>query len=241
MNFIYAVSGCPVLSAEVLKDAGLYGIIKDPAKITQRGSEIGPAGGKCILFWAEGPADKLVFKPELQVWNKSNNGKFQIGYYTDSPPTEKELARKDQIDGHFVENEDGQKWRIPMARIFPAGTRLPETLLLGPDNKVYTKPIAKYAEFSRRAEVLWEDFKKQLGWVEGEQELDYSDEMLLVIEALSFNYHVGVDEINAMELLNTKNFEKIIHAIVDVPTLNTKLKEMSPGKKKTSPVTSSAD
>lgn len=231
MNFIYSITDCRGLSAEVLKDAGLYGTVKDPPKITHRGSEIGPAGKRCILFWAEGPADKLHFKPAEQVWSESNNGKFHIGYYADDPPTESQLARKDQIAGHRVENSDGQKWLIPTARIFPAGTRLPETLLLGPDNKVYTRPIAKYAEFSRRAEVLWNDFKKQLGWAEGEQELSYADEMLLVIEAISFNYHVGADEINALELLNTKNFEKIIHAIVDIPTLNAKLEEMGEQKK----------
>ena len=196
-----------------------------------RGHTAGPGGGSCVLVADERIGSKnLQYAPAEQTWVRSLDDKFWLGFYNDRPPTEADLKRELQVDGHLVELTSGQKWRIPLARVFPAGTRLPQSMIMGPNGQVQFEIEPGFIEFSGKAEQLWDDFLIQLKWAEGPEKLTKDDEWWLVTEALKLNYHVGADEVNALKLLSTRNFEEVIYAIVDVPTLRKFMAEMNEKK-----------
>ena len=229
MQFIYAIDGCSSISAKTLETAGLKGIIRLPE--VSRGHTAGPGGVGCVLVADKRLGSKnLQFIPAEQTWARSLNDKFWIGFYTDSPPAEAELKRDMQIDGHPVELQPGNKWRIPLARVFPAGTRLPQSMIMVAGGQVQFEIEPGFIEFSKKAERLWDDFLIQIKWAKGEEKLSKEDAWWLVTEALKLNYHVGADEVNALKLLSTRNFEQVICAIVDVPTLYKFMAEMNEKK-----------
>jgi len=235
-GFIYAIEKARTISKQVLDDAGLAPVLGD-IETAQRHTTAGPGGAECVLLMGAGADTKLLYyRPDQQTWYKSLNDKYWVGFYNDDPPGPDILARKEQISGHEVELGSGQEWTIPCARVFPQGTSLPQALILGPGGKVVAELLPKYAQFSMRAGVLWDDFMRQIGALEGPQQLSAEDEWLLAVEALSFNYRVGPDEINALKLLSTANFTKVTYAIVDVPTFDAKLKDYAAGQKKTEKV-----
>ena len=231
-GFIYAIENVKMVGSLQLEEAGLTSIFSE-VEISQRYSTAGPGGGECVLLMRAGEDTKLLyFKPKEQHWDRSLNEKYWLGFYEKNRPTPEILARENQINGHEVEL-NGQKWRLPLARMFPEGTMLPETLLLGRDGKIIKESIPRYAEFSRKAETLWEDLQKILGWMEGKRKLTEEEKWSLIVEALSFNYHVGPDEINALKLISTANLINIYGAIVDLPSIISMGEEMAEARKKT--------
>ena len=230
-GFIYAIPG-GIVTEKKLEEIGLMGVFADVIpNFTQRGTAQGPGGGDCTLICIGDNPEQLYFKPEEQTWQPSLNGKYQVGIINGAKPTVKDLARENQINGHEVEM-NGEKWLIPLARMFPEGTLLPQTMLIGKDGKIIKEPIPRYAEFSRKAETLWEDVEKILGWREGEKKLTEEEKISLIVDALGFNYRVGEDEINALKLITTSNLMNIYGAIVDLPTIIAVSKE---AQKKTDP------
>jgi len=244
-GFIYAIEDVKMVSSRQLEDAGLGGIF-DKVEIAQRYSAAGPGGKECVLFAAADIDVKLLyFKPNEQTWKKSINGKFHVGFYKDSPPTEKTLRRKKQLAGHEIELADpcqqqagagGEKWLVPVARIITGGSALPQSLILGKDGEVVTEALPKYARFSSKVEKLWEDFQCENNWKEGQPKLTVKERMELAIEALAWNYKVGADEVNLLKLITTENLSEIIAAVIDVPTLIEVSKQMKDEKKNTEDV-----
>ena len=235
MYFLYFVPNAGKFDQKLLDDRGLGYLTAD--KMTQRGyTSAGPGDCAGIIF-----ADKriegkdLYYRPEEQVWAKSLAGtkdektgefinKFWVGYHTANPPTEKALARESQINGYEIELLEGQKYRIPLARCFPSGTQLPQTMIMTETGVLDYKLLPKYVEFSKQAELLWCDFARQIGWMEGPQEMSREQEWMLARGALGLNYHIGCDEINLLNLFSTINFEKVLFAIVDEPTIRAVMK-----------------
>lgn len=231
MAFIYAVNGESILSAAVLEKAELGKILGEPGKMQTVSSLIGPGGGQCLLF-GNLKACNLRYKPEEQFWMESYNGKYYIGHYLDELPTEKELARSKQLAGHQVELGGGAKWLIPVARKFAEGCALPVSLALGTKGEIISKSLPEYAKFSRRAELFYFDTLKQWGEMEGAEQLDIEARLLLAMDAISFNYQVGLEEIRMLKLIQTTNFSEILEAILDLPTIKAVNKQAAEAKKK---------
>ena len=62
---------------------------------------------------------QLGFYPERQTWHRLTSIGHESVFYgwdNDAPPTPKDLARQEMIDGEFVQLDDGNKWLIPIAR-----------------------------------------------------------------------------------------------------------------------------
>ena len=226
-RFIYAIGG----KKPDLEGAGLAAFF-DGAIVSQRGCMTGPGGRPCTLLSIGTESKELYYKPDEQIWNKSLNGKYHIGFYTDRPPQAAELQRPEQIAGHEVTLND-QKWRIPLARIFPEGTMLPQSLLMGPDGKLISKIIPKYAEFSARSEKLWKYVAFLTGLADEQASITEEELWLTAAEALDLNYYVGPDEINAMQLLTTANMRQIFEAVVDMPTILKVMEDIAEAQKKT--------
>ena len=227
-RFIYAIDAAKGNLKKSLEAAGLTDLIGGAT----RGCMTGPGGKPCTLCSIGAETKELYYKPGEQQWAKSLNGKYHIGHYTDRPPTAAELQRPEQIAGHEVEL-NGEKWRIPLARIFPEGTMLPSSLLMGPEGKLISEIIPLYAEFSARAEKLWKYVSFLIG-ISGDQADVTEEELwLTAAEALGLNYYVGADEVNALKLLTTANMQRIFEAIVDIPTITKLTEEMLAAQKKT--------
>ena len=224
MQFLYAIEGVSAVNAAKLTECGLDKVLREPSRVMQspsavpceEGDAAGAAGAGCIF--ASGRDDtRLRYDPDKQRWEKSITGKgggYWIGYWLDAKPTAAELARDNQIDGHRIAVE-GDDWLVPCARVFPEGTRMPRAMALGADGKVYGQVMSKYRAFCKQAEVLWDDLYRLIGWMEGDEVLDAAAKFQMVVDALGFNYFIGVDELNALEILTTDNIERFLWAIVD--------------------------
>ena len=216
MQFIYAVEDVSVVNAARLAECGLDKIIRDPSRVMQAPSDT--PGKRGSIFSSGQEVKHLRFDKDKQRWAKSisdKGGGYWVGYWTDGRPTAAELAKDDQIDGHRITLSDGSEWLMPCARVFPEGTRMPRSLVLGADGRVYAEVLEKYQAFCKQAEVLWDDLYRLVGWAEGDQVLDAGAKFTMVADALGFNYYVGVDEINALQILTTENIERVLWAIVD--------------------------
>ena len=254
LQFIYFIPSSNGLGqAGLIKKAGLDNILDDPQKVTSNQIFSGPDGLAGFLFSFCQPKE-LKYKPapavsseaektncqgfdkSQQVWQKSNCGKYYIGFYSDSPPTEKELARDVQITGHPVKLGHGQtqtetqtdtdKWIIPLARIFPAGTKLPQSLILGSNGEVVTETLPKFVRFSAMCEKLWREFEIQIGLAAGEKSMTTAEGFTLATEALAINYRINVDGINILKLFNTQNIAQILLAVIDAQTVQAKMTEL---------------
>ena len=228
-GFLYAFDGAEQIPDKTLEEAGLAALIGTVN--TQRHNASGPNGADCMLITAGTDAALCRYKPDEQTWQKSLSGKYYVGFYNDSKPAPADLIREEQVSGHKV-NLDGCEWIIPLARVFPEGTRLPQTLLMGPEGTVIEKIIPKYAEFAKKTEILWGDMQILLGLADGQPKLSDAESWLMAAEAFKLNYRVGPDEINALELITTQNIFAIFGAVIDLPTIEEVTKELHEAQKK---------
>jgi catechol 2,3-dioxygenase-like lactoylglutathione lyase family enzyme len=227
MQLMYAIDGVSAISQAALNAAGL-GYLKPCGQYLQIASQIGPGNNRCTLFWADQDnAADLRYDPQRQIWNTSLNGKFHVGFYVDNPPTEMELRRNALIDGHGVELLEGQAFTIPVARCFPAGTKLPQTIRLTSTGTLETSALAKYQEFCTQAERLWAVFAGQVGLQDApDYHFTEGDQWTLAISALRFNYLLSDDEVNLLGLITTETFTAVALAVVDEPTFRTLLEKL---------------
>jgi hypothetical protein len=173
----------------------------------------GGPGGKIGRIYAvgEGP---VGYYPDTQKWEKVSNDEtdtYWLGVDRDdfSPS---DIERGELIDGHLVTLEDGNKWLIPVARVFPIGTRLPEALILGPGGELVSEVLPRFAQFSKDADRAYDALT-------GEGELSIADAWEIAVKALSLNYKLDRQEVSLLHLLTTTNIMEILKAIVDLPAI----------------------
>ena len=151
-----------------------------------------------------------------------------IGHYTDQPPTPADLARPEQVAGHYTELEDGSQWLIPVARAFPCGTSLPERLLIGEDNTWVREVVPRYAQLSRRAGEFFAGCEEQQQFIVE----DWAD---LACEAIAVNYRIDRRGASHLKLLTTTSLHRVLTALVDGPTIEAVLAEQQANQKKNRP------
>jgi hypothetical protein len=238
MYFLYVLHGVAQVSQAALDERGLNHLPKADTLIT-RGMMDGPEQRACLMV-ADGrcrPAD-LRYVPAEQTWQTSLNGQFWLGFWNDKKPTARTLRRQAVIEGYTVDLGPSGVWAIPLARKFPAGTALPQGLILTAGGlTLREKP--EFMDFCQKAERLWRQFMRQMEWIEPDaaDDLTTQEEWELAAAALGINYHVGADEINGLGLLDTQTLGQIACKIVDVPALERTLMERLEALKKNSPPT----
>lgn len=231
-GFIYAVENPERNVSEIIKSAGLAAILG--TNVLTRMTEKGPTNKRSILFAGKDCEAKNLFIRDNQTWVKSLNGRFFIGYDSDNLPTANNLARNNQIDGHSIEI-NGQKWLIPCARVFPVGTKLPQTMIMTADG-LQMQIKKEFVAFSARAEKLWAALQPNTKVTITNQEA-YD----IAADALKFNYHIGIDEINILGIIDTDSLGRIYSAVIDMPTiiaLNEEIKKKQSLAKKQEPLSS---
>ena len=228
-GFIYAIPKITSINEKILADTGLDKVLKEVVYFTREG--LIPQGQQGILIGGRGIDSKqLYYKPDEQNWQRSLNEKYHIGLYVNEKPGPADLTRKEQIDGYEILLSDGNKWMIPLARAFPAGTSLPQSLIMGSDGKLTAELMPKFLAFSKKAEKLWNDFLKIFGLEEGKPEMTIEQAWDMTVEALNFNYHISTDEINILKLIDSKNIWEICKAVIDYPAIEEYLKKNSAEK-----------
>lgn len=178
----------------------------------------GPDDGQGTVFSKQD--GKIGYFPDDgQEW--IDCGGYWLGKSGETKP--EDLLNKEVIDGHYVTLEDGNKWLIPVARVFPVGTRLPEALILGPEGELVTEVLPRFAQFAKRANTLWEIFAAQIA--EGEEKFTIRNGWDIAVEALSINYQLDGHSVSLLRLLTTANIKEVLTSVVDYPTIMEEMKK----------------
>lgn len=170
----------------------------------------GPDGNRGYIASRE--SSGVGYYPHLQTW--ADGGDCWVGWYNSSPPGPNDFAVDELIDGHAVRLGDGKEWMIPVARQFPQGTKLPQTLRLGSSG--LTQVVAPaYVE-------LWEKACRIADIMLGNaDDADVSAESMFrtALQALQVNYVVSLPEVNALGLFTDVAVRGILQAMIDLPSI----------------------
>lgn len=171
--------------------------------------------------------------PDKQTWRSVPGGvqflpgEVWVGCYKDDRPTPADLARKDQINGHYVTLNDGNEWLCPVARgateedgaiywhhAVPQVSQLNEAGEFEPGDVV-----PKYAALWDTA-CRWFDVRMGAGDESDEGAISFSFDGLhkAAIEALATNYVIGPAECDLLGLLTQEAAIEILDVLIDMPT-----------------------
>jgi len=235
-GFLYYFPEKKGILAKDIDEAGLDGIVSMD-NLGCCGVNTGPDGIGGVVIARSGVGASIGYYPEKQTWAQSLCGKYWVGAENANRPGPKDLEREDSIGGHPVILGDGGEWLVPIARAFPEGTRLPQSLIFGPEGKVLARVGEKYARLWADAERVWRDFWND-SVPRGEEPkekhvyLNYSEQMEIALQALGLNYRLGKDEANLLGILGTDNLISILGALIDMPAISAVLLEMEAAAKK---------
>jgi hypothetical protein len=180
----------------------------------------GPGGQSGVILSAlpgtgDAPPRRLGYYPNEQTWHEFAGGKYWIGLDTADRPRPQDLARRQQFPGHWVRLADGQDWLVPIIRKHGGGTNLPCALGWNGTGKFEMKIKAAY----RKA---WDDSAEtaRLYWdPQSDGTIDLEVALLRALDALALNYRVGRAEQSVLELIDTPNWQQVLGATIDWPTI----------------------
>ena len=215
----------PVRLAEILP-------ILAGGPIATRECFAGPDGAAGLILATDGEGVVADYEPDRQTWTEipatlhaHHDGAVYLGLPKD--PTERpgpaELLRNrnETVDGYPVTLGDGNEWTVPLARVFPAGTRLPESLGIGPDGAVVRAILPKYIAASRDAERIFDCIRDDYGILPDDVDrpapIEDDEAFHLAAAALAINYRIGPVEASALGLLTTNNTSTVLMAFCDMP------------------------
>ncbi len=216
-RFIYFVATPKTTFPEDNRKAvGLGYAFDEGAEVSQCETYRGPDGEHGLLL-VQG-AGFISYDKRSQVWTKSANGKYWIGMTSAEPPTPADLARPEMIGGHAVKLADGHDWVVPLARILPSGTALPESLVMDKDGQWTTRPKARFAQICADAADIW-----AIAYEDSEDTISCAREVEIATRALALNYRVGAAELSMLEAYDTARIGHVLTALIDMPSIKKKL------------------
>ena len=210
-KFLWYFPGAGSRSAINLDELGLTDVVPSDSAFAQvaNGPDKGSGG---ILCKPEGFSG---YREADQTWRECAAGAFCIGYTTANPPGPSDLARDRIVNGHNVELEDGNLWKVPLARSYDGDSRLPKAVCMDAQGSVTSEVMPKYSGVCALAEEIFNSIQENDGnvkmpsneaWVEASAQI------------LSVNYRIDKWGITVLGLLSTYNLASIVEALVDVPT-----------------------
>jgi len=226
--FLYYIPGTP----DVSKPASVFNIMpfgETPLNKFARCGCKGPDGKNGFVFSHAPDGVKVItgYYSETQEWVEVMG--IWIGFYKDDPPKPEHLMRpaNEMISGHNVNG-----WMVPIARVYPDGTNLPESFVLNDSGEWESEIKAEFLNVSKRCETAWEIITRQ-------DDVELPNENFLVdlaVDAIAINYYVSKYEISAAKLLDSHIMRHVIFALVDWFTAIKLLKLQNESvKKKTNP------
>ena len=215
------------LNLTLLTELGLGSIFSDCNSLTVRAGDVtsgGPDGGSGVIICYQTPKgsipDRDGYVPSQQTWHDC--GEFWIGLDNNSPVVPEDLVRESQNDGYAIAL-GGREYVVPVVRREDDTTLLPRDIQLNPAREVLK------AQFQKN----WDDSAEVIEWAQNNswpKELDgVAHAVELAVSVLGINYRYGVHEHNAIGLIDSTNWLKVLVCSSDFP----KLKEIDESQKKT--------
>lgn len=185
----------------------------------------------------------LGFYPDNQRWMRIPKSGVWIGIYSADRPAPADLQRAEMLDGHFVRLEDGNDWLIPVARgvgeidgrLVPFD-KLPHAIGVDDDgNWIRDGAISKYEHLWALALRWWDEIQRGLdGEAIGDGakvvvSMEFNDIADGAVEALTTNYRLHKAEVSMLSLLSDRVMYQVMHALVDMPTIEAFAKKNAQG------------
>lgn len=214
-GFVYYLPGLTAVNRVDLERVGLWDRLP---RFAFRAPVSGPDGGNGAMVATCSAACR--YQESEQEWRDA--GGYWVGWTPGTAPGPADLERGQLVGGHWVRLSDGRDWLVPVARAFPAGTALPERLILGPTGEVVTERLPEYAALYAGAERAWGLFVAQASPEDAEDDGEpwtLIEQMDLAATALGVNYRVTRLEVAALGLLTTRNVGEVCAALIDLPTI----------------------
>ena len=209
------------------------------AGLERRGCVKGPDGGEGFTLTIQHPHKaQTAYQPDSQHWMQPAGCAWWLGVQKDGRPGPADLQRTSMLAGHSVKLADGNTWTIPQVYLAgplgenaaPIGRGLPQAMTLTPDGIQY-ETAAEYSWLQDITQRFWRFFMSQ-----GKEDvLDDATLYRMCAEALRWNYHLGVEEINLLRLLDTVCVIAVGRALIDWPGFEALLNETQEARVKNSP------
>lgn len=186
----------------------------------------GPDGGQGCLLSTPGSSWSGYY-PEEQVWQQVSCQPYWLGIIAADKPTAAELARNQQLGGHWVKL-GGQPWLVPVARRWTFADGVPAWMDVLPKRLGYVDGQWAYVGVAARYAKLWSIAARWWDETMANNDLpteDATHEPLRVyevaemaVEALSFNYAVWHQEMASLGVLDESGITEVLNAVIDLPT-----------------------
>ncbi len=220
--FLYFVPGRNTLPREQLASLGLGYILDKGANFTccqVCGSGPGGQPGVCV---ASVPVEEISHvKVDLanQVWRQIPGSAAWVGHWKDKLPTPEQLARGEQLAGHWLELLDGNAWHVPIARDWIESDEgdmrwricLPQRLDLAADGHWV------YGEIVHRYQPLWELTESWINHRCGKPQPQFAEQgdINAAVFVLQTNYKIGRTEAALLGILKDELVEPILDCLID--------------------------
>jgi len=174
---------------------------------------------------------RIRYLPDRQTWRKipGLQGEAWVGCYTGGvqPP---DVARADQLQGHWVTLGDDQQWLAPVARALTEQdddlrwhNPLPTATTIDDDgNWVDAGVLPRYRHLWPIATAFWDAWANAES-DDDEQEVqvafDFTGSRDAALAALAANYRIGKAEVASLGLFNQQAVASILQALIDWPAV----------------------
>ena len=236
-GFLYYLPGpCNGVSIEDVRKAGLGYAFDGRGWSCPGVMAHGPDGGQGSMAADPNRVDKVGCYPNEQTSRKIPGLNAYAVLYTDDKPEPNDLARKEQLTGHWVTLADGNEWLCPIARgaVEEDGAiawtyRVPQVSVLNDAGDFERGGVAeKYIPLWELA-TRWFDVRMGALLESDGETVEFSFDGLLksAVEVLACNYVVDAVECDMLGLLTEENAVAILDALIDMPTRMELLKKIA--------------
>lgn len=222
--FLYFVPGRHTLGREQLAGLGLGYMLDAGSDFSTRDVPgAGPSGGSGVVFASVPPDHTGHVKVDLgnQVWRQVPGSEAWVGHYKDRRPTPDNLARTEQLPGHWLKLLDGSEWLVPIARDWIEADGdcrwrivLPRALDLAADGRwTYGPVVARY-------QPLWELTEAWISHRCGKPQERFADQgdINAAVYVLQQNYRLGRVEAAMLGILRDELVAPVLDCLIDWPT-----------------------
>ncbi|GMW02650.1 MAG: hypothetical protein AMXMBFR84_37860 [Candidatus Hydrogenedentota bacterium] len=173
----------------------------------------GPDGNQGVVVAPTVPGREsatVLYKADAQTWQECAG--FWIGYWNEHKPKAADLARKQQMDGYWCTDAQGDRWIAPCIRVIDGSTKLPEIITLSPDGAPVREIAPGYRAVHDRA-------MENMAALMSEEAITRDELEWLpdAADAIALNYHVGKWELSLLRVLDTRFIREVVEATIDMP------------------------
>ena len=179
----------------------------------------GPDGGGVMIGWLDSTNADARYLPDEQTWVPASTqwggelGRYWVGLWNDSPPTENELRRPDHRRGAQIKLGNGEHWSVAT----------PNTIQHFPhfdaEGKLAQVPDAQFNWLTTDLDKF-----KASRITQNEDDptsvfvsFDFEEDFDFICRLLQVNYRVTPEVIAQMKLLDVDAIREMIAALMDHP------------------------